>query len=114
MLSADLSAQVAEAPLRDAPPSISSPYGAYLAGLVARSAGDLEAAADYMLQALRYDPDNPQILYPTLQLAAATGRQEDAVSLSGRVLEREPQHDHRRDRDGQGQQNPQVRPRAAQ
>src|SRR3546814_10512658 len=61
----DLIAQLAEA---DMPPQgsaspISSPYGAYLAGLVAQSDGDLEAAADYMLQALTYDPDNPDLLY---------------------------------------------------
>ncbi|MEQ8355088.1 MAG: tetratricopeptide repeat protein [Kiloniellaceae bacterium] len=84
--------QVAQATPRAAPPSISSPYGAYLAGLVARSNGDLEAATDYMLQALRYDPDNPDILFPALQLAAATGRQEDAASLARRVLDKEPQH----------------------
>src|SRR3546814_18041046 len=71
---------------------ISSPYGAYLAGLVAQSDGDLEAAADYMLQALTYDPDNPDLLYASLQLAAATGRHEEAVQLAGRVLKINPQH----------------------
>jgi tetratricopeptide (TPR) repeat protein len=75
-----------------APPPISSPYGAYLAGLVARSDGDLEAAAGYMLQALRYDPDNPELLYPTMHLAAATGRREDTVNLAERILQIEPQH----------------------
>src|SRR3546814_11024080 len=65
---------------------ISSPYGAYLAGLVAQSDGDLEAAADYMLQALPYDPDNPDLLYASLQLAAATGRPAEAVQVAGRVL----------------------------
>ncbi len=90
--SADLSVQVADAPTAGQPPSIASPYGAYLAGLVARANNDLDAAADYMLQALRYDPDNPEILFPALQLAAATGRQEDAVILARRVLGREPQH----------------------
>ncbi len=92
--SADLSPQLvaAEVAQRAAPPAIPSPYGAYLAGLVARSNGDLESAADYMMQALRYDPDNLEILLPTLQLAAATGRQNDAVNLARRVLEQEPQH----------------------
>src|SRR3546814_19280654 len=71
---------------------ISSPYGAYLAGLVAQSDGDLEAAADYMLQALTYDPDNPDLLYASLQLAADTGRHEAAVQLAGRVLKINPQH----------------------
>ncbi|MGF1593227.1 MAG: tetratricopeptide repeat protein [Kiloniellaceae bacterium] len=87
-------AQLAETELTPlaAPPPISSPYGAYLAGLVARSDGDLEAAADYMLQALRYDPDNPELLYPTMHLAAATGRREETVNLAERILQREPQH----------------------
>ncbi|MEO3428432.1 tetratricopeptide repeat protein [Pelagibius sp. CAU 1746] len=90
--SAGLDTQVAQAAQPAPPPAISSPYGAYLAGLVARGNGDLDAATDYMLQALRYDPDNPEVLFPALQLAAATGRQEDAAGLSARVLEREPQH----------------------
>ncbi len=89
-----LLAQLAEGQLKPqgAAPPISSPYGAYLAGLVAQSDGDLDAAAAYMLQALRYDPDNPELLYPALTLAAATGRREETVSLAARVLEREPQH----------------------
>jgi tetratricopeptide (TPR) repeat protein len=89
-----LLAQLSEGQLKpqgSAPP-ISSPYGAYLAGLVAQSDGDLESAADYMLQALRYDPDNPELLYPALTLAAATGRHDGTVSLAARILEREPQH----------------------
>jgi tetratricopeptide (TPR) repeat protein len=89
-----LIAQLAEADLSaQAPaPPISSPYGAYLAGLVAQSDGDLEAAADYMLQALTYDPDNPELLYSAMQLSAATGRREQTVQLSERILKSEPQH----------------------
>jgi len=82
-----LLAQLAEgdlAPQGKAPP-IASPYGAYLAGLVAQSDGDLDAAADYMLQALIFDPDNPELLYPALQLAAATGRREETVRLAARI-----------------------------
>ena len=92
--SGGLLAQLAETELAPmaAPPPIASPYGAYLAGLVARSDGDLEAAADYMLQALRYDPDNPELLYPAMHLAAATGRQEETVRLAERILKVEPQH----------------------
>lgn len=92
LLSADLSSQLAQGDAAvQAPPPISSPYGAYLAGLVARGDGDLEAAADYMLQALTYDPDNPELLFPAMHLAAATGRQEETVSLAKRILEVEPQ-----------------------
>jgi len=87
-------AQLAEGEVipQSPPPPIASPYGAYLAGLVARGDGDLEAAADYMLQALAYDPDNPELLFPALQLAAATGRQEECVRLAERVLKMEPQN----------------------
>ncbi|WP_340115745.1 tetratricopeptide repeat protein [Pelagibius sp. 7325] len=93
LLSADLSTQLAQGDaVVQAPPPISSPYGAYLAGLVARGDGDLEAAADYLLQALTYDPDNPELLFPAMHLAAATGRQEETVSLASRILEVEPQH----------------------
>lgn len=84
-------AQGGVAPEASAPP-IASPYGAYLAGLVARSDGDLDSAAEYMLQALRYDPDNPELLYDALTMAAATGRNEDAVDLAERVLKLEPRH----------------------
>ncbi|MEQ9609908.1 MAG: tetratricopeptide repeat protein [Kiloniellaceae bacterium] len=92
LLSADLSSQLAQGDaVVQAPPPISSPYGAYLAGLVARGDGDLEAAADYLLQALTYDPDNPELLFPAMHLAAATGRQEETVSLASRILEVEPQ-----------------------
>jgi tetratricopeptide (TPR) repeat protein len=92
--SGGLLAQLSEAELAPmaAPPPIASPYGAYLAGLVAQSDGDLESAADYMLQALRYDPDNPELLFPAMHLAAATGRREDTVRLAERILEVEPQH----------------------
>ena len=91
--STDLAIQVAQGEVDPQPvPPIASPYGAYLAGLVARGDGDLEAAADYMLQALRHDPDNPELLYPALHLTAATGREEQTVDLAGRVLAQEPQH----------------------
>ncbi|WP_420345177.1 tetratricopeptide repeat protein [Pelagibius sp.] len=70
----------------------SSPYGSYLAGLVARRDGDLQSAADYMVQALRFDPDNPAVLLPALELAAATGRQEEAAGLAQRVAALQPQN----------------------
>jgi tetratricopeptide (TPR) repeat protein len=86
------SLQLAQASEPSGPPPIASPYGAYLAGQVARSNNDLEAAAGYMLQALRFDPDNTELLYPALQLSAATGRQEDAATLARRVLRSQPEH----------------------
>lgn len=91
---ADLSVQLAaaELPQRSNPPTIASPYGSYLAGLVAKRDGDLESAADYMSQALRYDPDNPAVLLPALELAAATGRQEESAELAGRVLAIQPEN----------------------
>ena len=82
----------AELPERAAPPPITSPFGAYLAGMVASDGGDLESAADYLLQALPHDPDNPELLLPAMQLAAATGRQSEAASLAQRVAEQHPAH----------------------
>ncbi|NIA71614.1 tetratricopeptide repeat protein [Pelagibius litoralis] len=91
---ADLSVQLvsAELPQRASTPTIASPYGAYLAGLVAKRDGDLESAADYMIQALRYDPDNPEVLLPALELAAATGRQDEAAGLAQRVIAVQPEN----------------------
>lgn len=92
--SSALLAQLSEADLstQAAAPSIASPLGAYLAGLVAQSDGDLDSAAGYMLQALTYDPDNPELLFRAMQLVAATGRTEEAVNLARRIIKIEPQH----------------------
>ena len=69
----------------DADPTSGSPYGSYLAGLFAGKARDLGAAADFMLHALSYDPENPQLLNRTLLLLAGDGRHEAAADIARRL-----------------------------
>ncbi len=69
----------------DADPSAGSPYGSYLAGLHAGRARDLSAAADFMLHALSYDPDNLQLLNRSLLLLAGDGRHEKAAEIARRI-----------------------------
>lgn len=74
----------------DASPTHGSPYGSYLAGLYAGNARDLGAAADFMLHALSYDPENPQLLSRTLLLLAGDGRNEEAADIARRLQETNP------------------------
>ncbi len=69
----------------DADPAAGSPYGSYLAGLFAGNARDLTAAADFMLQALSYDPADVQLLNRTLFLLAADGRHDKAAEIARRM-----------------------------
>ncbi len=70
----------------------SSPYGDYLAGLVASHENDISAAADFMLLALENDPNNYQLLQRTFMLAAADGRHVESVRLARRLVEQNPEH----------------------
>jgi predicted Zn-dependent protease len=72
-----------------APPR-NSPYGNYLAGLVASQERDLSAAADFMLAALESDPENLPLLRRTFTLVAGDGRHQKAVELARRVLIKDP------------------------
>jgi tetratricopeptide (TPR) repeat protein len=67
-----------------------SPYGNYLAGLVAGQQRDLSAAANFMLAALESDPDNLPLLRRTFSLVASDGRHQKAVELARRVLAKDP------------------------
>jgi tetratricopeptide (TPR) repeat protein len=67
-----------------------SPYGNYLAGLVASQERDLSAAADFMLTALDSDPENLALLRRTFSLVASDGRHQKAVELARRVLIKDP------------------------
>lgn len=75
----------AEGALKDEPPEIKSPLGAYLAGLVATHRGDYSLAADYMLNALVADPDNPDLIRPVFMLVSGDGRHELSVKLARQV-----------------------------
>ncbi|HSR72382.1 MAG TPA: hypothetical protein VLL72_08375, partial [Kiloniellales bacterium] len=76
----------------DAEPTRTSGYGSFLAGLFAGQAGDLSAAADFMLEALTLDPDNPQLLERAFILVASDGRQAKAVELARRLVEIQPEN----------------------
>ncbi len=67
-----------------------SPYGNYLAGLIAGRQRDLSAAADLMHRALDNDPENTALLRYTFTLVAADGRHAEAVRLARRVIEHFP------------------------
>ena len=67
-----------------------SPYGDYLAGLIAGRQKDLSAAADLMHRALDSDPENIALLRHTFILVAADGRHAEAVRLARRVIEHFP------------------------
>ncbi len=69
----------------DADPSTGSPFGSYLAGLYAGRSRDLSAAADFMLHALSYDPNNLQLLNRSLLLLAGDGRYESATEIARRI-----------------------------
>lgn len=69
-----------------------SPFGAYLAGIVAGYERDVSSATDFMLYALHFDPDNDQLLRRSFSLTAADGRYEKAVELAERLVKSEPSH----------------------
>jgi len=74
----------------DAGAQIGSPYGSYLAGLFAGRQHDLASAADFMLDALAFDPNNPRLLGRALMLLAGDGRHEAAVDVARRVRALDP------------------------
>ncbi len=69
----------------DGDPTAGSPLGSYLAGLHAGNRRDLSAAADFMLHALSYDPENPQLLNRSLLLLASDGRYQSAAEVAERI-----------------------------
>ncbi len=69
-----------------------SPYGAYLAGIVAGYERDVSSATDFMLYALHFDPKNPQLLRRSFALTAADGRHEKATELAKSLVKLEPTH----------------------
>ncbi|MEE8188972.1 MAG: tetratricopeptide repeat protein [Kiloniellales bacterium] len=73
-------------------PLIGSPYGSYLAGLFAGRRRDLGIAADFMLEALAYDPENERLLNRAFMLNAGDGRHAKAVELAGRLTAIDPDH----------------------
>ncbi|MBK1662456.1 tetratricopeptide repeat protein [Paracraurococcus ruber] len=62
----------------------SGAFGAYLAGRFASAETDTQAAADYLLAALKADPDQPELLNRAFMAALLDGR-ADAVRLARRL-----------------------------
>jgi len=60
----------------------------YLAGRFAQGTGDSAAAADYYAQALKFDPDNAELLQRTFGLMAAEGRMDIAAPLATPAIAR--------------------------
>ena len=69
-----------------------SPYGDYLAGLVAGKEKDITAAAHLMQRVLESDPENKVLRRHVFQLVAADGRHAEAVRLARQVVEDAPDH----------------------
>jgi len=74
----------------DAIPLKTSPYGDYLAGLVATRSNDYGAAADFMIRALNSDPGNIDLLRRAFVLASAEGRYTESLQLARRLVDLEP------------------------
>ncbi len=73
-------------------PAVGSPYGSYLAGLLAGRQHDLSIAADFMLDALAYDPENEQLLNRAFMLVSGDGRHDKAVELARRLTAADSDH----------------------
>ncbi|MBB5751968.1 tetratricopeptide repeat protein [Prosthecomicrobium pneumaticum] len=65
---------------------VSTPTGAYLAGMSAMTAGDNQAAAAFFEAALDQDPDNPALLQQTFMLKLSAGDVEGAVPLARQLV----------------------------
>lgn len=57
-------------------------YGAYMAGRVAHLRKDFNAAADYYIQALKVDPDNPELISRVYLILTSKGRVAEAAQYA--------------------------------
>jgi tetratricopeptide (TPR) repeat protein len=64
----------------------SSPTGNYLAGKLASSSRDMEAAATYLREALRSDPNNAELLARTFDVVLGSGDVNGSFPLAERVI----------------------------
>src|SRR6266853_2633795 len=63
-------------------PSSETPFGAYLAGRHAQHMRDYQAAASWFEDALRADPESPELITRTFLMEASEGRFERARTLA--------------------------------
>ena len=66
--------------------------GAYLAAEHASRSGDVDAAADFYMQALAADPDNPALLERAVLNAVAAGQLASAITTAHHLAEVRPGH----------------------
>lgn len=66
--------------------------GSYLAGRIALTGKDNEAAARFYREALQRDPSNGAILEEAFKLEIATGNREGAKSLGLKLIKEQPDH----------------------
>jgi tetratricopeptide (TPR) repeat protein len=76
----------AQTPRKESANAGRSALGAFLAGRMAQADGDTRAAAEYYTAALKYDPDNVDLLQRAFTLLVAEGRMEEAWPLADRLL----------------------------
>lgn len=63
-------------------PKFKQAYGAYVAGRVAHLRKDFNAAADYYMQALQIDPDNPELMGRVYLILTSQGRIDEAAKYA--------------------------------
>jgi tetratricopeptide (TPR) repeat protein len=89
ILAALLLASVATVPSKAAP-IIEAPSGAYLAGRHAQETRDYAAAASWYEDALRADPESPELISRTFLMEASEGRFDRARLLVEKALKLDP------------------------
>lgn len=67
-----------------------SPYGNYLAAVVAGSERDTIAAATFFREALRFDPRNKDLIERAFVATMSNGNMQDAFRLAERLIARDP------------------------
>jgi hypothetical protein len=70
--------------LRGAAPEVTGAFGSYLAGRFATNEADTKYAADSLIQALRLDPSEPEVVQRAFIAALLDGR-ADAARLAQRM-----------------------------
>lgn len=63
-------------------PKINQSYGAYVAGRVAHLRKDFNSAADYYMQALQVDPQNPELISRVYLILTSKGRIDEAAKYA--------------------------------
>src|SRR5271166_4205383 len=74
----------------EAATAVETPSGAYLAGRHAQETRDYAAAASWYEDALKTDPESPELISRTFLMEASEGRFDRARSLAERALKLDP------------------------